>query len=113
MSDHSALDRSNLGNARLQGLPEDALGGDKTGVLFDWLTSGFYFTYVCLSWMTLRTTPDFQQDPISNSGDHFLEIVSTTSICGHRGHRMGPNIDAYGSWQSVLRELPVLTVLSP
>lgn len=51
-----ALDRSNLGNARLQGLPEDVLGGDKTGVLFDWLTSGFYFSYVCLSWMTLKTT---------------------------------------------------------
>ena len=28
------LDRSNLGNARLQGLPQDALGGDMTGVLF-------------------------------------------------------------------------------
>lgn len=41
----AALDRSNLGNARLQGLPEDILGGDKTGVLFDWLTSGFYFSY--------------------------------------------------------------------
>lgn len=45
-SNTAALDRSNLGNARLQGLPEDVLGGDKTGVLFDWLTSGFYFSYV-------------------------------------------------------------------
>ena len=44
-----ALDRSNLGNARLQGLPEDVLGGDKTGVLFDWLTSAFYLSYVCFS----------------------------------------------------------------
>ncbi|KAF9567126.1 MFS general substrate transporter [Agrocybe pediades] len=42
----ASLDRSNLGNARLQGLPGDVLGGDKTGVLFDWLTSGFYFSYV-------------------------------------------------------------------
>jgi len=107
MSDHSALDRSNLGNARLQGLPEDVLGGDKTGVLFDWLTSGFYFSYVCLSWMTLGTIPDFQEDPISNSSDHFLEIVSTTSVCGHRGHRMGSNIDTYGSWQSVPRGVRV------
>jgi len=40
------LDRSNLGNTRLQGLPEDILGGDKTGVLFDWLTSAFYFSYI-------------------------------------------------------------------
>jgi len=41
-----ALDRSNLGNARLQGLPEDVLGGDKTGELFDWITSAFFFSYV-------------------------------------------------------------------
>ncbi|PPQ79303.1 hypothetical protein CVT25_002580 [Psilocybe cyanescens] len=41
-----SLDRSNLGNARLQGLPEDVLGGDKNGVLFDWMTSGFYFSYI-------------------------------------------------------------------
>ncbi|KAF9269417.1 MFS general substrate transporter [Marasmius fiardii PR-910] len=40
------LDRSNLGNARLQGLDKDVLGGDPTGVLFDWVTSAFYFTYI-------------------------------------------------------------------
>ncbi|KAF9010080.1 major facilitator superfamily domain-containing protein [Cyathus striatus] len=40
------LDRSNLGNARLQGLPEDVLGGDKTGVLFDWVNSVFFFSYI-------------------------------------------------------------------
>lgn len=40
------LDRSNIGNARLQGLPEDTLGGDKTGVLFDWLVSAFFLSYV-------------------------------------------------------------------
>ncbi|KAF8893164.1 major facilitator superfamily domain-containing protein [Gymnopilus junonius] len=42
----ASLDRSNLGNARLQGLPEDTLGGDPTGVLFDWVTSAFFFSYV-------------------------------------------------------------------
>ncbi|KAF8893165.1 MFS general substrate transporter [Gymnopilus junonius] len=41
----ASLDRSNLGNARLQGLPEDALGGDPTGVRFDWVTSAFFFSY--------------------------------------------------------------------
>lgn len=41
------LDRTNLGNARLQGLPHDVLHGDPTGVLFDWLTAAFYFPYVC------------------------------------------------------------------
>ncbi|KAJ3552700.1 hypothetical protein NM688_g4015 [Phlebia brevispora] len=39
------LDRSNLGNARLQGLPQDTLGGDPTGKLFDWVNSAFYFSY--------------------------------------------------------------------
>lgn len=42
------LDRSNLGNARLQGLPGDVLGGDPTGVLFDWVNSAFFFTYILL-----------------------------------------------------------------
>ncbi|KAF9239839.1 major facilitator superfamily domain-containing protein [Melanogaster broomeanus] len=39
------IDRSNLGNARLQGLPQDVLGGDPTGVLFDWLVAAFYIPY--------------------------------------------------------------------
>lgn len=43
---HVDLDRINLGNARLQGLPRDVLHGDPTGVLFDWVTSAFYFSYV-------------------------------------------------------------------
>ncbi|KAG6861386.1 hypothetical protein C0995_000792 [Termitomyces sp. Mi166 len=40
------LDRSNLGNARLQGLDKDILGGDKTGILFDWVNSIFFFSYI-------------------------------------------------------------------
>ncbi|KIM91504.1 hypothetical protein PILCRDRAFT_673 [Piloderma croceum F 1598] len=40
------LDRTSLGNARLQGLPEDVLGGDPTGHLFDWVNSAFFFPYV-------------------------------------------------------------------
>jgi len=40
------LDRSNLGNARLQGLPEDVLGGDPTGVLFDWLVAIFFIPFI-------------------------------------------------------------------
>ncbi|KAG9313588.1 major facilitator superfamily domain-containing protein [Chiua virens] len=40
------LDRSNLGNARLQGLPGDVLGGDPTGVLFDWLVAVFFIPYI-------------------------------------------------------------------
>ena len=41
------LDRSNLGNARLQGLPQDTLkDGDPDGKLFDWVNSAFFFSYV-------------------------------------------------------------------
>ncbi|KAI0918640.1 hypothetical protein AcV5_002573 [Taiwanofungus camphoratus] len=40
------LDRSNLGNARLQGLPQDTLHGDPTGNLFQWVNSAFYFSYI-------------------------------------------------------------------
>ncbi|KAG8725972.1 hypothetical protein FRC11_001102, partial [Ceratobasidium sp. 423] len=40
------LDRSNLGNARLQGLPEDVLQGDPSGTKFDWVSSMFYFSYI-------------------------------------------------------------------
>ncbi|THV00707.1 MFS general substrate transporter [Dendrothele bispora CBS 962.96] len=40
------LDRSNLGNARNQGLPADVLHGDPTGVLFDWVNSAFFFSYI-------------------------------------------------------------------
>ena len=42
----SVLDRSNLGNARLQGLAKDVLGGDPTGKKFDWVNSIFFFSYV-------------------------------------------------------------------
>ncbi|KAI0738939.1 MFS general substrate transporter [Daedaleopsis nitida] len=43
------LDRTTLGNARLQGLPEDILSGDPTGVQFDLATSAFYFSFVTLA----------------------------------------------------------------
>ena len=48
LTPHTDLDRTNLGNARLQGLPQDILGGDPTGVLFDWVNSAFFFSYVSL-----------------------------------------------------------------
>ncbi|KAG2363661.1 MFS general substrate transporter [Suillus spraguei] len=40
------LDRTNLGNARLQGLAKENLGGDPTGILFDWVNSAFFFSYI-------------------------------------------------------------------
>ncbi|EJU00031.1 MFS general substrate transporter [Dacryopinax primogenitus] len=40
------LDRANVGNSRLMGLPDDILGGDPTGQLFAWLNSSFFFAYI-------------------------------------------------------------------
>ncbi|KAJ6487803.1 MFS general substrate transporter [Mycena sanguinolenta] len=40
------LDRSNIGNARLLGLPADTLHGDPTGKQFDWVNSVFFFAYI-------------------------------------------------------------------
>jgi hypothetical protein len=55
------LDRSNLGNARVlsglhdgkPALPKDALGGDPTGVLYDWVNSAFFFAYVRIMFSAL------------------------------------------------------------
>ncbi|KAJ7911235.1 MFS general substrate transporter, partial [Mycena leptocephala] len=41
------LDRSNLENARLLGLPKDTPNGDVTGKLFDWITSVFFAYVLC------------------------------------------------------------------
>ncbi|KAK1234194.1 hypothetical protein PQX77_002620 [Marasmius sp. AFHP31] len=40
------LDRTNLGNARLQHIDRDILGGDPTGQLYDWVNSAFFFSYI-------------------------------------------------------------------
>ncbi|KZT55997.1 MFS general substrate transporter [Calocera cornea HHB12733] len=42
----ASLDRGNLGLARLQGLPDDVLGGDPTGSLYAWCSSIFYISYL-------------------------------------------------------------------
>ena len=57
MNDLLDLDRVNLGNARLQGLPQDVLHGDPTGVLFDWVTSAFYFSYARPTWFLSHRVP--------------------------------------------------------
>lgn len=51
----SDLDRTNLGNARLQGLPQDTLGGDPSGKLFDWVNSVFFLSYVSLIFLDKDT----------------------------------------------------------
>lgn len=55
---HIVLDRTNLGNARLQGLPQETLNGDPTGVLYNWINSMFYFSYVSSIAYPLRVSMD-------------------------------------------------------
>ncbi|KAF4337093.1 nicotinamide mononucleotide permease [Fusarium beomiforme] len=43
----SNLDRSNLGNARLAGLPESM---NLEGKRYDWLGTAFYIAYICSQW---------------------------------------------------------------
>ncbi|KZT53031.1 MFS general substrate transporter [Calocera cornea HHB12733] len=56
------LDRSNLGNARLQGLPQDLLGGDPTGQLFAWLNAAFFFAFITLSYPGTILAKKFKQN---------------------------------------------------
>ncbi|KZP01013.1 MFS general substrate transporter [Calocera viscosa TUFC12733] len=56
------LDRSNLGNARLQGLPQDLLGGDPSGQLFAWLNAAFFFAFITLSYPGTIFAKKFKQN---------------------------------------------------
>ncbi|KAG5652791.1 hypothetical protein H0H81_003621 [Sphagnurus paluster] len=77
------LDRSNLGNARLQGLAEDILGGDKTGVLFDWINSVFFVSYAV--WVN----EVFEIDSLSNTSYGDLQAISSSEMDGVFRHWLG------------------------
>ena len=93
------LDRSNLGNARLQGLPEDALGGDPTGKLFDVVNSVFFITYVrtiyLISFQRIHRFVD-TTDRLSNPCDHRFKALPTTVVDGERCHRVGNFLNPHG-----------------
>jgi hypothetical protein len=76
------LDRLNLGNARLQGLPQDILGGDPTGVLFDWVNSAFYFTYVSfvIAGFGRLTIDDAALDTLANSVHGDVEVLQSAHM---------------------------------
>jgi hypothetical protein len=85
------LDRSNLGNARLLGLPGDVLGGDPTGMLFDWVNSAFFFTYV-----RTRTISTFLCTELLDFIDHLpnprysnFKVMSASLVDGGLCHWMG------------------------
>lgn len=80
LTTYLVLDRSNPGNGRLQGLPEDVLGGDPTGKLFDLISSGFFLSYVrtisCCYSNAFRTQPLPCLDCLPDSGNGCSQIVS-------------------------------------
>ncbi|KZO95487.1 MFS general substrate transporter [Calocera viscosa TUFC12733] len=56
------LDRSNLGNARIMGLPQDILNGDPTGVQYALINSAFYFAYITLQFPATVIGKKFSQN---------------------------------------------------
>ena len=96
------LDRSNLGNARLQGLPQDILHGDASGKQFDWINSAFYFSYVRgenldqSNFLTLFLS----LDPMSSPCNDIIQTSPTSDLDSLYGVRMGSLINFNGSYLS-------------
>lgn len=95
----SDLDRTNLGNARLQGLPKDVLHGDPTGVLFDWVNSAFFFSYVSrfLLQFWLHSSlgpPDSLPSPCYGP----IQALPSSHLARMCSGRMGPLLCAYGAY---------------
>ncbi len=109
------LDRSNLGNARLQGLPEDILNGDPTGSYFDWVNSSFFFSYVrtcrTYSGYSKRTHMSFAIDHLPNPRHDCFETVSTTEMVVCRCCGMGTGVDVDGKVKVHFEFVKRLTLL--
>ncbi|KIM46707.1 hypothetical protein M413DRAFT_440295 [Hebeloma cylindrosporum] len=115
----ASLDRSNLGNARLQGLPEDILGGDKTGVLYDWLTSGFYFSYILFqipgtifsklfppkAFVAVAAIGWGLTSTLMSTGFNFSSLMTARLVLGIFEAGFGPVITLYFSFFYTKREL--------
>lgn len=102
-----------MGNARLQGLPQETLNGDPTGVLFDWVNSAFYFSYVghFFRWCSARldTIADLRRlprvpfkttrtDPLPNPCNGLLQALPTFVLDGRSCHRMGYLFHSVGEY---------------
>ena len=100
------LDRSNLWNARLQGLPKDALGGDPTGNLYGWVNSVFFISYVG---RTLRPQQKHEcemnaqcaPDPLPNTCNCYIEVVPSSHLDRSLCYGMGSMLNAIGMFQHV------------
>lgn len=111
------LDRSNLGNGRVMGLPQDVLNGDPTGILFDWITSAFFFSYVSVIYILLTsdhvaawyfggkdssvlTFFILSTDSLPNSCYRPLKAGHSSHLDGLRCDGMGTLLDPHGAYFS-------------
>lgn len=95
------LDRSNLGNARLQGLPADVLHGDASGKEFDWINSAFFFSYVTMAHSSITCSMALTAlsltDPMSSACDYLFEVCSSSSLVGWRSDWVGNLLYSHGN----------------
>ncbi|KZP00996.1 MFS general substrate transporter [Calocera viscosa TUFC12733] len=103
------LDRGNIGNARLQGLPQDILNGDPSGALFAWLSAAFYFAYVIFQYPATIYAKKFKQhywiatacfgwglvSLLQATTFNFGSIFMCRFTIGFFESMFGPNIAAY------------------
>ncbi|KAJ8518732.1 hypothetical protein ONZ45_g4259 [Pleurotus djamor] len=115
------LDRSNLGNARLQGLPADVLGGDPSGVLFDWVNSAFFFSYILCQipatitsklfsprlWMASAAIGWGLASTLMSTGYNFGGLVVARLFLGIFEAGFGPGIPLYFSFFYTKSEMGV------
>ncbi|EKM58060.1 uncharacterized protein PHACADRAFT_252046 [Phanerochaete carnosa HHB-10118-sp] len=113
------LDRSNLGNARLQGLPQDTLGGDPTGTLFDWVNTGFFFSYILCQipatiasklfpprlWIGFATVGWGLSSTLMSTGFDFAGLMACRISLGIFEAAFGPGIPLYMSIWYTKREM--------
>lgn len=85
------LDRTNLGNARLQGLVQENLHGDPTGKLFDWVNSAFFFSYVSneTRWFLILGLICCPPDYLPSACNDNLKVISTILLGGLRSYWVG------------------------
>ncbi|KAH8103124.1 MFS general substrate transporter [Cristinia sonorae] len=115
------LDRTNLGNARLQGLPEDTLHGDPTGVLFDWVNSAFFFSYILCQvpasvisklfppriWLGCAAVGWGLASTLMSTGFNFPSLVVGRVALGIFEAGFGPGIPLYMSFWYTRHEMGV------
>ena len=93
-----------MGNARLQGLAKDVLGGDPTGKRFDWVNSIFFLSYV-RSHIPMQNISkshgglwlDFMHGP----SDPPCQTPPPSTLVGLGGYRLGYLLHPHG-WSLAL-----------